>query len=34
MDFTIPEELKQLQKLAKQFIEKELLPLEKEVEKK
>ncbi len=34
MDFTIPEELKQLQNLAREFIKRELLPLEKEVEER
>lgn len=32
MDFTLPEELKQLQLLARKFVEREVLPLEKEVE--
>ena len=32
MDFTIPEELVMIQKLARKFIQEELLPLEKQVE--
>ncbi len=34
MDFTIPEELLMLQRLARKFIQEELLPLEREVEEK
>ncbi len=34
MHFTIPEELKQLQLLVRDFIQKELLPIEKQVEEK
>lgn len=34
MDFTLPEELKMVQELVKQFVRKELLPLEKAVEEK
>ena len=33
MDFSIPEDLKQIQMLARDFIQKELLPLEKQVER-
>ena len=34
MDFTIPEDLKMIQSLARRFIQEELLPLEREVEEK
>ena len=34
MDFTIPEDLKMIQMLARKFIQEELLPLEREVEEK
>ena len=34
MDFALPEELKQLQLLARKFIKEELLPIEREVEEK
>lgn len=34
MDFTIPEELRQLQMLARRFVQQELLPLEEDVEER
>ena len=32
MDFTIPEEFKMMQSLARQFVEDEIFPLEKEID--